>query len=90
MDKYELKVTIGEIDSLIGRRRLREAAQIADTVDWRRVKNVRTLCRVSDVYKINKRYEDSKRILELAYVKNPYGRQIIFSLIFTHVITKHA
>ena len=80
MDKYELKVTIGEIDSLIGRRRLREAAQIADTVDWRRVKNVRTLCRVSDVYKINKRYEDSKRILELAYVKNPYGRQIIFSL----------
>ena len=80
MDKYELKVTIGEIDSLIGRRRLGEAAQIADTVDWRRVKNVRTLCRVSDVYKINKRYDDSKRILELAYVKNPYGRQIIFSL----------
>ena len=80
MDKYELKVTIGEIDSLIGRRRLREAAQIADTVDWRRVRNVRTLCRVSDVYKINKRYDDSKRILELAYAKNPYGRQIIFSL----------
>ena len=80
MDKYELKVTIGEIDSLIGKRRLREAAQVADTVDWRRVKNVRALCRVSDVYKINRRYEDSKRILELAYAKNPYGRQIIFSL----------
>ncbi len=80
MDKYELKVTIGEIDTLIAKRRLREAAEIADTVDWRRVKNVRTLCRVSDVYKINRRYEDSKRILELAYAKNPYGRQIIFSL----------
>lgn len=80
MDKYELKVTVGEIDSLIAKRRLREAAEIADTVDWRRVKNVRTLCRVSDVYKINRRYEDSKRILELAYAKNPYGRQIIFSL----------
>ena len=44
------------------------------------MKNVRTLCRVSDVYKINRRYEDSKRILELAYAKNPYGRQIIFSM----------
>ena len=57
MDKYELKITINEIDSLIERRRLREAADVADSVDWRRVKNVRTLCRVSDVYKINKRYD---------------------------------
>ena len=66
MNKYELKVTVTEIDSLIGRRRFKEAAEVAD--------------RVSDVYKINKRYDDSKKILELAYVKNPYARQIIFSL----------
>ena len=80
MNKYELKVTVTEIDSLIGRRRFKEAAEVADAVDWRKVRNVRTLCRVSDVYKINKRYDDSKKILELAYVKNPYARQIIFSL----------
>lgn len=80
MDKYELKVTISEIDSLILERRFKEAAQVADTVDWRRVKNVRTLCKISDVYKINRRYHDSKRVLELAYAKSPYGRQIIFSL----------
>ena len=80
MNKYELKVTVTEIDSLIGRRRFKEAAEVADSVDWRKVRNVRTLCRVSDVYKINKRYDDSKKILELAYVKNPYARQIIFSL----------
>ena len=80
MDKYELKVTISEIDSLIARRRFKDAAQVADSVDWRRVKNVRTLCRISDVYKINRRYHDSKRVLELAYAKSPYGRQIIFSL----------
>ena len=80
MDKYELKVTISEIDSLISRRRFKDAAEVADSVDWRRVKNVRTLCRISDVYKINKRYHDSKRVLELAYAKSPYGRQIIFSL----------
>ena len=54
MDKYELKVTISEIDSLISRRRFKDAAEVADSVDWRRVKNVRTLCRISDVYKINK------------------------------------
>lgn len=80
MDKYELKVTISEIDSLISKRRFREAAEVADSVDWRRVKNVRTLCRISDVYKLNRRYHDSKRVLELAYAKSPYGRQIIFSL----------
>ena len=80
MDKYELKVTINEIDSLIARRRFQDAAEVADSVDWRRVKNVRTLCRISDVYKINRRYHDSKRVLELAYAKSPYGRQIIFSL----------
>ena len=45
MDKYELKVTISEIDSLISKRRFKEAAEVADLVDWRRVKNVRTLCR---------------------------------------------
>jgi len=80
LDKYELKVTISEIDSLISKRRFKEAAEIADSVDWRRVKNVRTLCRISDVYKVNRRYHDSKRVLELAYAKSPYGRQIIFSL----------
>ena len=80
MDKYELKVTISEIDSLISKRRFKEAAEVADSVDWRRVKNVRTLCRVSDVYKLNRRYHDSKRVLELAYAKSPYGRQIIYSL----------
>ena len=80
MDKYELKVTISEIDSLISRRRYKDAAEVADSVDWRRVKNVRTLCRISDVYKVNRRYHDSKRVLELAYAKSPYGRQIIFSL----------
>ena len=80
MDKYELKVTVSEIDSLISKRQFKEAAEVADSVDWRRVKNVRTLCRISDVYKVNRRYHDSKRVLELAYAKSPYGRQIIFSL----------
>lgn len=80
MDRYELKVTIGEIDTLVRKRKFAQAAEIADTVDWRKVKNVRVLCTVSDIYKINRRYEDSKRVLEMAYARNPRGRQIIFSL----------
>ena len=80
MDKYELNLTIGEIDTLVRKGQYKEAAEVADTVDWRKVKNVRVLCTVSDVYKINRRYEDSKRVLEIAYAKNPRGRQIIFSL----------
>ena len=80
MNNTELKLTISEIDKLISRHKFRQAAELADTVDWRRIKDVRTLCRVSDVYKINRRFEDSKRILELAYAKKPGGRQIIYSL----------
>ncbi len=80
LDKYELKMTINELDSLIDEYRFEEAAQIADRVDWRRVKSVRLLCKVSDLYKINHRYEDSKSVLELAHDKYPKGRRIIFSL----------
>ena len=80
MNKYELDLTLSELDKLIARHKFRQAAELADTVDWRRVKDVRTLCRVSDVYKVNRRYEDSKRILELAYAKKPGGRQIVYSL----------
>ena len=80
MNNYELKLTISELDKLISRHKFRQAAELADTVDWRRVKDVRTLCRVSDLYKVNRRYEDSKRILELAYAKKPGSRQIVYSL----------
>lgn len=80
MDKYELKETIREIDHLISHHRFKEAAEVADTVDWRKIRSVRVLCKISDLYKISRRYEDSKRVLELAYAKYPRGRQIIYSL----------
>ncbi len=80
MDKYELKMTIRELDTRIDEYKFEEAAQIADRVDWRKVKSVRILCKVSDVYKINRRYEDSKAVLELAHERYPKGRRIIFSL----------
>ena len=80
MDKYEYKVRSDEIKSLIGQGNYAQAAEIADTIDWRRVKSVMMLCTISDVYKINRRYEDAKNMLLLAYERRPGGRTICYSL----------
>lgn len=80
MDKYELKVSLDEIDSLIAERRFAEAADLADEIDWSRVRGVHVLCKISDLYKINKRYKDSRDLMAMAYERNPSGRKIIYSL----------
>ena len=80
MDKYEYKVRADEIKSLISEGEYAEAVKIADSIDWRRVKSVMMLCTISDLYKINRRYEDSKDILLLAYEKHTGGRLIVYSL----------
>ncbi|MCR5503617.1 MAG: hypothetical protein K6F53_11470 [Lachnospiraceae bacterium] len=79
MDKFEYKIKLDEINSLIADRNLRGAADVADTVDWTNVKDVRTLCRISDVYKANHLFEQSMEILLLAYRKQQ-TRPIIKSL----------
>lgn len=80
MDKYEYKVRADEIKSLIAEGEYAEAVKIADTIDWRRVRSVMMLCTISDVYKINRRYQESNDILLLAYEKHPTGRLIVYSL----------
>lgn len=80
MDKFEYKVRADEIKELISQERYAEAAEIADTIDWRRVKSVMMLCTISDLYKINRRYEDARDILLLAYDRRPGGRTICYSL----------
>lgn len=80
MDKYEYKVRADEIKSLIANGEYTEAVKIADTIDWRRVKSVMMLCTISDLYKINRRYEDSRDILLLAYDRHAGGRLIVYSL----------
>lgn len=80
MDKYEYKVRAEEIKSLIADGEYVEAAKIADTIDWRRVRSVMMLCTISDLYKINRRYEDSRDILLLAYEKGGGRRPIVYSL----------
>ena len=80
MDKYEYKVRAEEINSLIEQKKFAEAVKIADTIDWRRVKSAKMLCKVSELYKMNRRYEDSKEILLLADEHLPNSRNIIYSL----------
>ncbi len=80
MDKYEYKIRSEEIKTLIGRKKYIEAMEIADTIDWRKVKNVNMLCTVSDLYKLNRRFEESREILLLAYERHPGGRMIVYSL----------
>ena len=80
MDKYEYKIKEDEIKELIKMQEFEEAAEVADTIDWRRVKSVKILCIVSDVYKKLRRYEDSRDMLLLAYDRHPGGRTIVYSL----------
>lgn len=80
MDKYEYKLRSDEIKSLIKEREFVKAVEIADTIDWTRVRSVSMLCTISDLYKINRRYKEAKDILLQAYEKYPGGRTIVYSL----------
>ncbi len=80
MDKYEYKVRLQEIKDLIAKGEYVEAASIADTIDWTKVKSVMMLCTISDLYKINRRLEDARDLLLLAYDRYPGGRSIVYSL----------
>ncbi|MCI6630577.1 MAG: hypothetical protein MSH20_07230 [Lachnospiraceae bacterium] len=80
MDKYEYKVRSEKIKELIENKKYQEAVKIADTIDWRKVKSVLTLCTISDLYKVNKRFEESRDILLLAYDRNSNNRMIVYSL----------
>lgn len=80
MDKYEYKVRSEEIKDLISKKKYAEAMKIADVIDWRRVKSVNMLCTISDLYKLNRRFEESREILLLAYERHPGSRMIVYSL----------
>ncbi len=80
MDKVEYKIRADEIKALIGEGRYADAVKIADTIDWKRVRNVSTLCTISDLYKINRRLQESRDILLMAYDRHPTGRPIVYSL----------
>ena len=80
MDKYEYNLRNEEINDLMSKRDYGRAVEIADTIDWTRVRSVKTLCKISDLYKVNRRYGESKILLEQAYERMPNGKPIVSSL----------
>lgn len=80
MDKYEYKLRSEEILKLIEEESYIEAAHIADTIDWRRVKSISMLLRVAALYRVNRRNEDSRAVLLLAYDRYPTNRSVVYSL----------
>jgi hypothetical protein len=80
VDKYEYKVRSEEISKLINEEKYAEAVKIADTIDWRRVKSSTMLLKISALYRVNRRNEDSRDILLLAYDRYPTNRSVVYSL----------
>lgn len=80
MDKYEYKLKLDEIEMLAGEKNYAAAAEIADTINWRKVRNVNSLMLVGEVYQQTGRYEDSKELLLMAYDRSPIGKKIIYRL----------
>ena len=78
MDKYEYKVRADEIRDLISQGQYSQAAELADTIDWSRVKKSAILCTISDLYKKNRRYDDAIELLQLAYERNRGGKDILY------------
>ena len=80
MDKYEYNLKLDEIKKLAADGNYESAAKVADTIEWKRVRNIRTLCMVSEIYEANGRLEDSKEILLKAYRRSQMTRTVLFRL----------
>lgn len=81
LDKTEYQIKLDQINELVDKQDFEGALEIVDTIDWRRVKSVRTLCMVADIYEVNDRLDDSKRILLLAYKRSSIGKIILYRLV---------
>ncbi|MCD8021530.1 MAG: ATP-binding protein, partial [Lachnospiraceae bacterium] len=81
MDKYEYNLKLEEIDKLVDQGDYEEAANLADTIEWRRVRNVRTLSLMSEIYEAAGKLEKSKDMLVRAYRKSPVGRNVLYRLV---------
>jgi len=81
LDKTEYNIKLDQIQNLVETQDIQGAAEVADTIDWRRVKSIRTLSMVADIYEANKRLEESKEILLLAYNRLSVGKAILYRLV---------
>ena len=80
LDKYEYNLKLDQIKNLCAEERYEEAAEIADTINWNKVKNVNALVKVGEVFEKAERYQESHDVLLMAYDRSPIGRMIIYRL----------
>ena len=80
MDKYEYRVKTEQLLEYAEKKQYRKAMEIADTIDWRRVKSAAMLLKIAALYRISRRNEDSREMLMLAYERYPTNRSVVYSL----------
>ena len=80
LDKYEYNLKLDQMKNLCAEERYEEAAEIADTINWNKVKNVNALVKVGEVFEKAERYQESHDVLLMAYDRSPIGRMIIYRL----------
>lgn len=81
MDKYEFQIKTEQLGKLVEKKDYKTAAKIADSIDWRKTRNVGLLMQVSEIYENLERYEDSYEILNMAYDSAPIGRMIVYKMV---------
>ena len=86
MDKYEYRLKAEQIEKLVKKKDYQTAVKIADTIDWRRAKNLNMLYIVADLYEAVERYEDCMEILNIAYDRAPVGRMLLYKM--TEIATR--
>lgn len=80
MDKQEYKIRAAEIKDLLDHHQFSKAMEVCNLIDWKRVKNISMLCKVSEIYKVNRKYAEAKDILLIAYDRYPGGKMILYNL----------
>ena len=80
MDKYEYNLNLDQIKALSAEEGYMSAAEIADSINWNKIKNVNTLVKIGEIYEKAERYQDARDILLMAYDRSPIGRMIIYRL----------
>ena len=88
MDKAEYQSRLEELNSLVKKEDYEGALAVVEAVDWQRVKSLRTLGMVADVYEANKRYPEAKKILLMAYDRSSIGKGILYRLVEVSVKMK--
>ena len=89
MNKQEYKLLSEEIMTLTANEQFQDAAEIADRIDWRKVRSFSMLMKISELYQLNRRYEDALELMLMAYDHNPKSRDIVYSLCELYILLEN-